>query len=392
MTSDSISFIVPTYNRASYLSACLDSILCQSRPGDEILVVNDGSTDDTAAVLRRYADRVAVVSKANGGKSAALNTGLSHTSNPLVWIVDDDDILHPEARARLMAQLDADPGADLAYGRHLRFEEEDGARRYLETGHWLDCHPKGFLAATMEDMFVHQPGMLVRRALYEQLHGFSEDLDRSLDYEMLVRLAMAGRASGTSEIVFFQRVHSGARGSAGERIAAADRDGSWLTHDQRIFDRFHKDLPLTAYHPERKLEDAQDRRLALLQRGVIMTRKKLWKAAMADFHAGLDQCSAALSRAEKRIVRRAFSSKYGCDELLADHRLVSDMTNLARRSQAGRGLAAAMARGLVWRIRAALLKGDLTSGMVLGEKAARLTLASAMPQSGSALPQEAFVN
>ena len=92
MKSNSVTVLVPTFNRANFLLQSLTSILGQTRPADEIIIVNDGSTDDTLELLKPYEDRVRVLSQPNAGKAAALNFGLKHATGDLVWIFDDDDI------------------------------------------------------------------------------------------------------------------------------------------------------------------------------------------------------------------------------------------------------------------------------------------------------------
>lgn len=286
MIPPGISIIVPTYNRAGYLTTCLDSILCQMGPEDELLVVNDGSTDQTEAVLGRYSDRLRAITVANGGKAAAMNLGLEETDRPFVWIVDDDDIVASGARERLMGLFRDDPDAGFAYGRHLRFRAgtDESEPEIFDTGHWVECEADRFLTATLEDMFVHQPGMIVRRSLYERVGLFDRQLNRSVDYEMLIRLAASGRAAATENVVFYQRQHAGARGSAAERIAPEQREKSWLAYDEKIFREVHQKLPLAAYVPSRQLGSQMDHRRALVQRGTIMMRKNLWDLAMADFH------------------------------------------------------------------------------------------------------------
>jgi hypothetical protein len=111
-----VTVIVPTYNRADLIGQALDSLLGQTLPPKEILVVVDGSTDGTMAVLEAYGERIRVVRTENGGKARALNLGLSLAGQPFVWIFDDDDVACPDALERLHAALSASPEAGFSYG------------------------------------------------------------------------------------------------------------------------------------------------------------------------------------------------------------------------------------------------------------------------------------
>ncbi len=98
MTSNTLSLVVPVYNVAAYLPACLESIACQSRAPDEIIVVDDGSTDACPQILRDYAVRLPhmrVIRQKNGGLSAARNTGLAHATGEWLAFLDSDDRLDP---------------------------------------------------------------------------------------------------------------------------------------------------------------------------------------------------------------------------------------------------------------------------------------------------------
>lgn len=95
-----ISVVIPAYNREDYIGACLDSVTRQSYGDLEIIVVNDGSTDSTGDICRRFAAddaRIKVIDRPNGGLSRARNTGLDHATGDFVAFVDSDDMLHPVA-------------------------------------------------------------------------------------------------------------------------------------------------------------------------------------------------------------------------------------------------------------------------------------------------------
>ena len=94
-----ISVIIPIYNTAAYLPRCLDSILQNTYRSLEIICVNDGSTDDSAVILERYAaadSRIIAVNQENAGVSAARNTGLDMATGDFIAFVDSDDWVHPQ--------------------------------------------------------------------------------------------------------------------------------------------------------------------------------------------------------------------------------------------------------------------------------------------------------
>ena len=102
MTALTVTVLIPTYNRADWLIESLNSILEQTRRPDEILVINDGSTDDTLARLEAYREDVQVLNQDNSGKSAALNNAIAHAKGDFIWVFDDDDIAVPDALETLI--------------------------------------------------------------------------------------------------------------------------------------------------------------------------------------------------------------------------------------------------------------------------------------------------
>lgn len=347
----STTAIVPTFNRAPLVAECLKAILGQSLPPAQIIVVDDGSEDHTGEILRRFGSRIDVIKMPNQGKSAGVNLALSKARHPLIWIVDDDDIVLPEALAILTGLIRSEPDAGFAYGRYYRFAVDDLSRerRTFDTGYWRRCPPEDFLTATLEDMFVHQPGMLVRRECYDLTGPYNESLPRSQDYDMLIRLARITRPVSTEAAVFLQRQHEGDRGPALQRFSADERMRRWIEADRTILRHCYAELSLSDYLPERHCNKPQDQRQALLQRGTIMARKKLWDLALQDFEAASDLGDAVLSETEGRILKRAVLSKYGCDEVFQDHRISQSIVTLGKRSKAGRQIARALSRGLMRR-------------------------------------------
>ena len=106
-----VSVVIPTYNRAHQIAATIQSVLAQSHPPADVIVVDDGSTDDTAAVCAAFAPRVRYERQANAGVSAARNRGAGLAIGDLIAFVDSDDLWHRDKLALQVAALEAEPSA-----------------------------------------------------------------------------------------------------------------------------------------------------------------------------------------------------------------------------------------------------------------------------------------
>lgn len=98
-----VSIVIDNYNYQAYVARAIESALTQTHPDVEVVVVDDGSRDGSIDVIRRYADRVQVIDKANGGQGSAYNAGFARTTGDLVMFLDADDWLYPQAAAEVVA-------------------------------------------------------------------------------------------------------------------------------------------------------------------------------------------------------------------------------------------------------------------------------------------------
>jgi len=357
MSDDRVTVLVPTFNRSDLLIEAIESLLNQDKRPDEIIVINDGSTDDTLRQLEKYADSIRILSQKNQGKSTALNLGLAHASHGLIWIFDDDDLADPAALGTLHGLLRANKRVDIAYGRHKRFyRTPDGKVINSGTGYWTDCGPEMFFVSTLEDMFAHQAGMLVRKSLFDRVGIFNTSLVRSQDYEMSLRLAKVGTVVSTNAVIFYQRIHDGVRGTKKRQFSHGESTSSWREYDKVIFERLYRELPLSAYLERNSgLSGISAGRQALLRRAGVMARKQLWGFALSDLDAATKGSQADLTSIEIQILRNMFASKYGCSELLEDDDLVAAICrHVGAGPQYGR-FGIEVATGLRWRVRRELL-------------------------------------
>jgi glycosyltransferase involved in cell wall biosynthesis len=184
-----VSVIIPCYRLAHYLPEAIDSALAQTYSHVEVIVVDDGSPDDTEAVARRYGDRIAYVRRANGGLSAARNSGMARARGVHFKFLDADDHLHPEQLAR---QVEALAGrTDRVSLTTVRLYRDGAPDDFLDHVPWA--------TALLPDLFrpldwggIH--GFLIPAELARAAGGFDESLAVHEDWDLLVRVGM--RAPG----------------------------------------------------------------------------------------------------------------------------------------------------------------------------------------------------
>lgn len=248
-----ITVIVPTFNRAAYLAAAIASVLGQTAPIHDILIVDDGSTDGTRDVVSAYFPRVRYLHQPNGGKIAAIERGLGETSGDLVWIMDDDDIACPNALAALAAPLLREPHLVFSYGHLVQFTTQpDGTMVEGARSHYPTDDPRPFLLKFMEDGFITgQPCVLARRTALEAIFPFDHTITASVDYCLNLDMGLLGPAAFVDETVLLQRQHAGARGPLANRYEESERADRWKRSDQILIGRLLAKMPLDAFVPHR---------------------------------------------------------------------------------------------------------------------------------------------
>lgn len=206
-----VSCIVPTYNGAAFLAEALDSICAQTRAPFEILVADDGSTDDTLAVAARYGDRVRVVAQPNAGPAAARNFGVRETQGELLAFLDQDDLWHPEKLARQLGRFEARPDLELSVAHVQRFwtsDLRDQEERYRE--HKVSKPLPGYITGTF----------LVRRHLFTTVGPFNADVRFGDSMEWVLRAMERGVVSELlPDVLLRHRMH-------GDNLSQAEASGS----------------------------------------------------------------------------------------------------------------------------------------------------------------------
>lgn len=170
-----ITAVVGAYNAERYIAQTIESILAQTRPADEIVVVDDGSTDGTLRQLELFAGRIRVVTQSNGGCPAAFNRAFAEATGDYVGMCGADDLWAPAKLELQAAALAAHPEIDIAFGHTWSFDAVEAPWPDPPGDGVLDAGP--LLNALYHENIVCASSVLVRRSLYQRLGPFIEEVD-----------------------------------------------------------------------------------------------------------------------------------------------------------------------------------------------------------------------
>ena len=198
-----VTVVIPCFNQARFLPAAVASVRRQHYQPVECIVVNDGSTDDTATVVSQLGVRV--LEQSNSGLAEARNAGLAAARSELIIFLDADDELLPDAVARAAAALASDHVAAAVVGR---CQVMDAAGGPLPAPH-KPVNPSNLYEEWLSTNFAWTPGaaMFRRRAL-EEIAGFPPGLGPAADYAVYLRLARAGQVRFLAEELVRYRQHA----------------------------------------------------------------------------------------------------------------------------------------------------------------------------------------
>lgn len=184
--SPRVSVIIPTYNRSWCLSEAIDSVLSQTYHNTELIVVDDGSTDETPALLARYGNRLRCLRQTNRGVSAARNHGIQAADGVLIALLDSDDTWQPDKLARQVDFFDRQPAAKICQTEETwirRGVRVNPKRRHRKPSGWI-------FEASLALCLVSPSAVMMRRELLEEMGGFDESLPACEDYDLWLRVSL----------------------------------------------------------------------------------------------------------------------------------------------------------------------------------------------------------
>lgn len=202
-----VSVIIPNYNYARYLPAAVESVLAQTFPDVEIIVVDDGSTDNSETVLKTYCGRVRWLAQQNQGVAAARNHGVHGSSGELVAFLDADDLWSPLKLERQVQRFLDDPDLGLV---HCGVEEIE------DNGVHLRVRVDGLEGWVAPQLLLFKPGVIlgggsgfmVPRSTFDAAQGFDTRLSTSADWDFFYRVAIHQRVGFVPEPLVKYRIHT----------------------------------------------------------------------------------------------------------------------------------------------------------------------------------------
>lgn len=351
MSGSRVSVVIPTYNRARYIEECLDSLLAQSVAPMEIIVVDDGSTDDTAQRLAKYGERIVYLKKDNGGKPNALNMAMPLARGDYLWLFDDDDVALPDAIEKRLAILQRDATVGFVYSSHyLGHDGADGKIARRARHDVPAIADDDFYLQLMQGCYFMLQSVLARREVFAAAGQFDPTLVAGEDYDMMIRMARLARGALLPEPTFIFRQHAGLRGPSGQRYTGNDRQAVFRKFDYMVGMKARAALAMGDYLCPRlgRELDPAELRAALFARAGVMASKGAIQEMLADIGSALQTGRpAALAGRERRQCIDAVCTGYAYAAIDAGWDAFADGARALLAMPGGRAAVRALALGLV---------------------------------------------
>lgn len=193
-----ISVIIPCFNNSKTITETLDAIGKQTHPPIEIIIVNDGSTDDSQSIVDQYCaegKKFRTISKTNGGPASARNEGSKVATGEYLLFIDADDLIAPTFIEKCINLISNDPGISIAYTKAVYFEAQQGEWKLPE------FNMPDFLLDNCIPIT-----SVIKRNRFQQIGGFDENLDFLEDWDLWIRIIKeGGTAKRINEHLFYYR-------------------------------------------------------------------------------------------------------------------------------------------------------------------------------------------
>ncbi|SPF45817.1 Glycosyl transferase 2 family protein [Candidatus Desulfosporosinus infrequens] len=185
MLPPKVSIVIPTYNHARYLRYALDSVINQSYANIEVLVIDDGSTDGTAELVRPYRSIINYIYKENGGTPSSLNLGLSRATGKYICWLSADDMMIGEKVAKQVELMESDPSLGFSYTSFVVIDA-NGKKQY-DVNSLYFSDKREMVTKLQEGCFINGSSVMMRSSALKEIGDFDESLPQAHDYDLWFR-------------------------------------------------------------------------------------------------------------------------------------------------------------------------------------------------------------
>ncbi|WP_129125877.1 glycosyltransferase family 2 protein [Geomonas oryzae] len=226
MNNPKVSVVITCYNYGKYLCGCLDSVLSQTYTNIEVIVVDDGSTDETHEVMLAYLPdpRIQYIFQSNRGQTVAKNVGISHCRSEFIAFLDADDQWCPEKLEKQMNRF-CDSSVGVVFCRAKYLDPDSAPLEYVMSGRYLQPRRGTVTDWLIFDNFVQFSSVVLRKECIESFGLFDESLKMGIDWDMWLKISTKYAFDYVDEQLFYYRMgHSGQMSkNLEERFRCSDR-------------------------------------------------------------------------------------------------------------------------------------------------------------------------
>lgn len=180
-----VTIVTPSFNQGRFIKRTIESVLNQTYPNIQYIVMDGGSTDDTKAILHSYQNKFYWVSEPDQGQTHAINKGLKMAKGEIIAYLNSDDVLMPDAVAKIVAYFAENPKCDLVYGNADYIDENDHVIGQYNTTNYS-------FERLMQDCMICQPATFWRKSIADLAGPFDEKIQYAMDYEYWLRIGSLG--------------------------------------------------------------------------------------------------------------------------------------------------------------------------------------------------------
>lgn len=203
-----VSVIIPAHNSGRWIAECIRSVVAQTYSNLEIIVIDDGSTDDTVEIIKGLDIKLNLIQQENRGVSCARNAGIEKAAGEYIAFLDGDDLLEEDSVEERVRFLVDNPECGYVFSDAIEFDESGQLHLFLDQFPWLDLERDQFVQL-LRKCFPLTSSIMVRKQLLDKVGGFDTRLKHAEDLELFMRIALVSKAGILGKPLTRRRIHAG---------------------------------------------------------------------------------------------------------------------------------------------------------------------------------------